>query len=114
MAADFNEGSGSSNQIVDIGSVVGHSNNAANVEIRDLKELVSNADVVLDADTGIERAIWTTTGGGTTFTVGNGSSTVETSNFATAMVTIANEQKFMVIVNGIIQDEDTWSISGGN
>ena len=114
MAADFNEGSGSSNQIVDIGSVVGHSNNPANVEIRDLKELVSNADVVLDADTGIERAIWTTTGGGTTFTVGNGSSTVETSNFATAMGNDAsNEHKFMVLVNGIIQDEDTWSISGG-
>ena len=25
----------------------------------------------------------------------------------------SNEHKFMVIINGIIQDEDTWSISGG-
>lgn len=116
---DFNNGEGAINQVVDVGSVVGDDSTPATIEIRDLKELVGDDDVVIDSDTGIERIIWTATNENA-FNITTGYD-ARTSNFATAFNSnLSNEEKFLVIVNGIIQDRDTWALTnntltiGGN
>lgn len=112
LSADFNEGSGASNQVVDLGSYAGHYNNPAKVEIRDLRQIIGNDDSVIDADTGIARAVWeSTVESATTFNVTSGTlqttsgvSTVWASNYT-------DKSKFLVLVNGIVQDPDTWSLT---
>ena len=111
MAADFNEGSGSSNQIVDLGTYVGVDDQAAKVEIRDMLSLVGNDDSVLVADTTIARATWTSNGSSSTFDTSTGTDAIHGS-FAGMSADASNEEKFLVITDGIIQDRSTWSISG--
>ena len=110
VSADFNEGSGASNQVVNIGSYVGVDDTASKIEIRDLKELVSNADAVLLADTVISRAVWVSNGSAAAFNTSSGTETTHGS-FTNLAANAANEECFLVIVDGIIQDRDTWSIS---
>lgn len=111
MAADFNEGSGSSNQIVDLGTYVGVNDQAAKVEIRDLLSLVGNDDSVLVADTTIARATWTSNGVSSTFDTSTGTDAIHGS-FTGMSADASNEEKFLVITDGIVQDKSTWSISG--
>ena len=110
VSADFNEGSGASNQLVNLGSYVGVDDTASKIEIRDLKELVGNDDSVLLADTVINRAVWTSNGSASTFNTASGTESIHGS-FSTLAANAANEQCFLVIVDGIVQDRDTWSIS---
>ena len=76
VSADFNEGSGASNQLVNLGSYVGVDDTASKVEIRDLKELVGNDDSVLLADTVINRAVWTSNGSSSTFNTASGTESI--------------------------------------
>lgn len=99
------------NNVVDIGTVIGVNDQASLIEIRDIGKLIGNDDSVIDADTGVERIVWTTQGASATFNVTTGYD-ARTSNFATAFnADVNNKQKFMVIVNGIVQDRDTWSLA---
>ena len=111
VSADFNEGSGASNQVVNIGSRVGVDDQAPKVEIRDLQGLIGNDDVSLLADTAISRATWVSNGSSNTFTTAAGY-TSRHGTFSTQSANAANEEMFLVIVDGIIQARDTWSISG--
>lgn len=99
------------NNVVDIGTVIGVNDQASLIEIRDISKLISNADAVIDADTGVERIVWTTQGASAAFNITTGYD-ARTSDFSTAFNgDTANKQKFMVIVNGIIQDVDTWTLT---
>ena len=99
------------NNVVDLGTVILNNDQASTIEIRDISKLISNADAVIDADTAIQRIVWTTQGASAAFNVTTGYD-VRTSDFATAFNSdTANKQKFMVIVNGIVQDVDSWSLS---
>ena len=117
VAANFNEGSGASNQVIDLGSYVGVDDQAAKVEIRSIHNLIGNDDSVLVANNSIARCRWTAPGNTAAFNAANGStnlnartngSIIDSSMAANA----ANEEMFLVIVDGIIQDKTTWSISG--
>jgi hypothetical protein len=102
--------SGANITTVDIGSLVGEDENASFVEIRDIQRLVSDLDATINATVNIERIVWTTTGAGNTFDVTTGY-TARTSDFQAAFNSnLSNEHKFLVIVNGIIQDRDTWTL----
>lgn len=99
------------NNVVDIGTVIGVNDQASLIEVRDIGKLIGNDDSVIDADTGVERIVWTTQGASATFNITTGYD-ARTSNFATAFNgDVSNKQKFMVIVNGIVQDVDTWSLA---
>lgn len=108
---DFNEGSGASLQVIDIGSYVGVDDQAAKVEIRDLKELIGNDDSVLVADTAIERCVWTANGTSAAFDT-TVSYIARHGTFSTMAANASNEEMFLVVVDGIIQDRTDWSISG--
>jgi hypothetical protein len=117
MSADFNEGSGASNQVIDLGSYVGVDDQAAKVEIRSIQQLVGNDDTILISNNSIARCRWTAPGNTAAFNAANGStnlnnrlngSIIDSSMSSNA----ANEEMFLVIVDGIIQDKSTWSISG--
>ena len=111
MSANFNEGSGASNQLVDIGTYIGVDDQAAKVELRDLKELVGNDDSVLVADTAIERCVWLSNGTSSTFDISSGYQ-ARHGTFSTMSANASNENLFLVVVDGIVQDRSTWSISG--
>lgn len=111
LSADFNEGSGASNQIVDLGDHIGVDDNASFVEIRDAQELVGNDDSVLVGDTVIERCVWSSNGTTNQFTTASGYA-LRHGTFSTISADAANKYKFLVVVEGIIQDNETWSISG--
>ena len=106
----FNDGNSAAAQVVNIGSYVGVDDTASKIEIRDLKELVSNADAVLLADTVISRAVWVSNGSAAAFNTASGTESVHGS-FTNLAANVANEECFLVIVDGIIQDRDTWSIN---
>ena len=106
----FNDGNSAAAQIVNIGSYVGVDDTASKIEIRDLKELVSNADAVLLADTVISRAVWVSNGSAAAFNTASGTESVHGS-FTNLAANVANEECFLVIVDGIIQDRDTWSLN---
>ena len=59
MSADFNEGSGASNQVIDLGSYVGVDDQAAKVEIRSIHNLIGNDDSVLVSNNSVARCRWT-------------------------------------------------------
>jgi hypothetical protein len=97
--------------VVDIGTFIEVNDQASIIEIRDIGKLIANDDTVIDADTGIERIVWTTQGASATFNVTSGYD-ARSSNFATAFNgDVANKQKFMVMVNGVVQDVDTWTLA---
>jgi len=97
--------------VVDIGTFIEVNDQAALIEIRDIGKIISNADAVIDADTGVERIVWTTTGSSATFNITTGYD-ARTSNFATAFNgDLTNKHKFMVMVNGVVQDVDTWTLA---
>ena len=100
-------------QVVDVGSYVGDHNFPAKVEIRDLKKIYNKSNSVTNANTDIQRCVWTvTTNNATTFDVAAGY-TSRTSDFTASMTSnAAKEDLFMVVINGVIQRNDTWSISG--
>lgn len=99
------------NNVLDIGNYIGVNDQASLIEIRDISRLVGNDDTIIDGNTGVERIVWTTTGASATFNITTGYD-ARTSNFATAFnADVANKQKFMVMVNGIVQDVDTWSLA---
>lgn len=97
--------------VVDIGTVIGVNDQASTIEIRDISKLISNADAVLDSDTGVERIVWTTAGSSAAMDLTSGYD-ARTSDFTSAFnADIANKHKFMVIVNGVVQDVDTWALT---
>jgi hypothetical protein len=97
--------------VVDIGTVIGVNDQASTIEIRDISKLISNADAVIDADTGVERIVWTTTGSSAAMDLTSGYD-ARTSDFTSAFNSdTANKHKFMVIVNGVVQDVDTWALT---
>ena len=97
--------------VVDIGTVIGVNDQASTIEIRDISKLISNADAVIDSDTGVERIVWTTTGSSAAMDLTSGYD-ARTSDFTSAFnADIANKHKFMVIVNGVVQDVDTWALT---
>ena len=99
------------NNVVDIGTIIGVNDQASLIEVRDIGKLIGNDDSVIDSNTGVERIVWTTQGASATFNITTGYD-ARTSNFATAFnADVNNEQKFMVMVNGVIQDRDTWSLA---
>jgi len=103
--------SGSAITTVNIGSLVGEDENASFVEIRDIERLISDLDVSINGSVGVERIVWSTTGASAAFDITSGY-TARTSDFqATFNSNLANEEKFMVIVNGIIQDRDSWALT---
>jgi hypothetical protein len=118
LSADFNEGSGASNQVVDLGSYAGHNNNPAKVEIRDISRLIGNDDSVILADADISRITWESTSDGqTTFQYGvTGSVVFENAGVAGAWTNTAfmgwGKDRVMVLVNGIIQDKDSYTLTG--
>lgn len=116
MSADFNEGSGASRQVVDLGSYAGHYNNPAKVEIRDISKLIGNDDSVIDADTGCERITWEATlDTDQTFTVGSGTVQYQTSGLASAWSAIGgNKDRMVVLVNGILQDKDSYTTTSNS
>ena len=59
VSANFNEGSGAQNQVIDLGSYVGVDDQAAKVEIRSIQQLVGNDDTVLVSNNSIARCRWT-------------------------------------------------------
>ena len=116
VSANFNEGSGASNQVIDLGSYVGV-DDQAKVEIRSIQQLVGNDDTVLVSNNSIARCRWTAPGNTSTFNAAVGSTNLNVrlngSIIDSSMSTnAANEHMFLVIVDGIIQDKSTWSISG--
>lgn len=102
VSANFNESSGASNQVVNIGSRVGVDDQAPKIEIRDMTSLIGNDDASLLADTAISRATWTASGSASTFTTASGYTTRH-GTFSTQSANAANEEMFLVIVDGIIQ-----------
>ena len=103
--------SGVTYSVIDIGTVIGVNDQASTIEVRDISKLISNADVALDADTGVERIVWTTTGSSAAMDLTSGYD-ARTSDFTSAFnADIANKQKFMVMVNGVVQDVDTWALT---
>ena len=54
--------------------------------------------------------MWTSNGSSSTFNTASGTESIHGS-FTNLAANAANEQCFLVIVDGIVQDRDTWSIS---
>ena len=58
MSADFNEGSGATNQIIDLGSYVGVNDQASKIEIRDIWWLTLDDDTRLLTSTAQRQDSW--------------------------------------------------------
>ena len=122
MSADFNEGSGASNQVIDVGSYVGVNDQPAIVEIRQINQFTGNDDAYLtggnlgsNGTLQPQRVMWTTTGASATLDTASGYTARSTAwNSSAFTADLSNEAQFLVIVNGIIQDRDTWSLSGSS
>jgi len=104
MSANFNEGSGASNQIVDLGSYVGVDDQAAKVEIRRIDQIVGNDDTVLVSDTSVSRIVWSSNGSNASFHLTNTPNVAKQGSFGQ----LSDENLLMVIIDGIIQDKTTY------
>lgn len=130
MSADFNEGSGATNQIIDLGSYVGVNDQASKIEIRDIWWLTLDDDTrpnfngATPGFMGTSRWTWTADGTNNQFDTGSSGSPAAgwvgydarslSGNVGNIVMGAAgNDKKYgLVVVDGIIQDKDTWSFSG--